>query len=78
MTSVVDLKTEVIHRYVFELRYEFGQTYWDRAGRVAREILSDSEGWDFDIIDMNHCQLTRRDQNLLFNFGRFDDRSSFE
>ena len=40
MKTVVDLKTEVIHRYVFELRYDFGQVYWDRAGRISKAILA--------------------------------------
>lgn len=69
MSTVVDLKTEVIHRYVYELRFDFGQVYWDRAGRIAKEILSDREEWDFDRIDINHCQLAHRDLNLAFNFG---------
>lgn len=69
MATVVDLKTEVIHRYVYELRFDFGQVYWDRAGRIAKQILSEREEWDFERIDINHCQLTHRDLNLAFNFG---------
>ncbi len=69
VTPVVDLKTEVVHRYVFELRYELGQAYWDRAGRTAREILSNNEGWDFRSIDVNTCQVVREDVNLVFSFG---------
>jgi hypothetical protein len=68
MATVVGLKTEVVHRYVFELRFEFGHVYWDRAGRIAKEILG-IEGWDFEQIDMNHCHLARRDRNLNVNFG---------
>jgi len=68
MATVVGLKTEVVHRYVFELRYEFGQVYWDRAGRIAKEILG-IEGWDFEEIDLNHCHLACRDRNLNANFG---------
>jgi len=69
MTTVVDLKTEVIHRFVFELRYEFGQIYWDRAGRIAKAILGQQEEWDFNAIDINRCQLVRRSANLAFSFG---------
>ncbi len=69
MTTILDLRTEVIHRYVFELRYEFGQIYWDRAGRIARSIVSNFEGWDFDAIDINRCQISERDKNLAFAFG---------
>jgi hypothetical protein len=69
MKTVVDLKTEVIHRYVFELRYDFGQIYWDRAGRIAKTILAEQEEWDFNAIDPNRCQLVRRDANMAFSFG---------
>ncbi|MFO7901634.1 MAG: hypothetical protein R6U98_03145 [Pirellulaceae bacterium] len=69
MAAIVDLKTEIIHKYVYELRYEFGQVYWDRAGRIAKDILSEREEWDFDTIDINRCQLAHRDMNLSFNFG---------
>ncbi len=69
VATVVDLKTEVIHRYVFELRYDFGQVYWDHAGRISKAILGEQEEWDFNTIDINRCQLVRRSANLAFNFG---------
>ena len=69
MATIVNFGTEVIHRYVLELRYEFGQVYWDRAGRIARQLISENENWDFDEIALNRCQLSQRDQNLIFNFG---------
>ena len=69
MATVVDLRTEVIHRYVFELRYDFGQVYWDRAGRISKAILAEEEEWDFNAIDINRCQLVRRAANMAFNFG---------
>jgi len=69
MATVVDLRTEVIHRYVFELRYDFGQVYWDRAGRISKAILAEQEEWDFNKIDLNGCQLVHRSANLAFNFG---------
>ena len=68
MKTVVAIRTEVIHRFVFELRYEFGQVYWDRAGKIAREIAS-QEGWEIEAIDMNRCRLIHRDDNLGFSFG---------
>jgi hypothetical protein len=69
MSVGVDQKKEVLHRYVYELRYEFGQIYWDRAGRVAKEILSEHDEWDFEAIDINTCRLAHRDKNVNFNFG---------
>jgi hypothetical protein len=69
MGMSVDLNAGIVHKYVYELRYDFGQVYWDRAGRIAKEILSERQQWDFDAIDINHCQLANRDSNLAFNFG---------
>ncbi|MFH1920708.1 MAG: hypothetical protein ABIP48_12565 [Planctomycetota bacterium] len=68
MEHAIGLQTEVIHRYVFELRYESGLLYWDRAGRIAREIAS-REGWQLNGMDTNGCHLSMQDQNLVFNFG---------
>jgi len=62
------MATEVVHRYVFELRYDFGHVYWDRAGRIAKEILG-LEDWDFEQIDINYCRLSKRELNVVFNFG---------
>jgi hypothetical protein len=67
MSLVVDLRTEVVHRYIFELRYDFGYVYWDRAGRIAREIAN-IEGWTFDAIDTNACRLAMRDSDVAFKF----------
>jgi hypothetical protein len=69
MPAIVDLKTEVVHRFVFELRYDLGQVFWDRAGRIARAIMAGFEGWDFDAIDINRCQLSNHLTHLLMNFG---------
>lgn len=69
MRTIVDLKTGIIHRYIYELRFDFGQIYWDRAGRIAKKILGEQENWDFERLDISHCQLTQRDLNLTFNFG---------
>lgn len=68
MAHVVDLRTEVTHQYVFELRYESGMLYWDRAGRVARELTKE-EGWELRGMDGRRCELVHRDRNLSFNFG---------
>jgi len=71
MSTHIDIKTEVIHRYVYELRFEFGQVYCDRAGRIAKEILSRSEfeGWESELINFDFCRLIHRQANLVFNFG---------
>src|ERR1022692_2087492 len=69
MALIVKPVTEVIHRYVVELKYEFGQVYWDRAGRIAKSILNENVDWDFDTIDTNRCQLSNRERNVAFSFG---------
>ncbi len=69
MSKAVSLHDRVIHKRVFELRYEFGQVYWDRAGRIAKQILSDDEEMDFDTIDVNRCQISNRAKNLVLSFG---------
>jgi len=69
MGMSIDVNAGIVHKYVYELRYDFGQVYWDRGGRIAKEILSEREEWDFDKIDINCCQLANRDLNLAFNFG---------
>ncbi len=69
MTTIVDLRTEVVHRYVFELRYLFGHLYWDRCGRIINEIVSSEENWDFENIEGGVCQLVAREKNLHFTFS---------
>jgi hypothetical protein len=68
MAPIVQIRTEVIHRFIFELRYEEGFLYWDRAGAVARE-LSKGLGWKMQAIDTNHCILKKAEENLTFSFG---------
>lgn len=74
MGKVLNLNTEVVHQYVFELRYGFGHLYWDRCGKVINEIISDNQEWDFDSIRNGVCHLTDREKNLHFNYsaGKLD------
>jgi hypothetical protein len=60
--------TAVVHRYVFELRFDQGQLFWDRAGRVARS-LAEKEGWEVGSIDMNGCHVRDEGRNLIFSFS---------
>lgn len=68
MSHVVALPTRVVHRYVLELRYESGELYWDRAGRIAREIVA-TEGWGLETIDGNACRVSLPEKNVSFSFG---------
>lgn len=67
--TVVDLQKAILHRAVLELRYEFGQLYYDRTGRICRQIVSEHEGWDFGEIGIKGAQLVKADQNLVFSFS---------
>jgi len=67
MSQIVHRTTEVVHRYVLELRYLLGHLYWDRCGKPINEIVSRDEGWDFDRIDGGTCHLCERERNLYFN-----------
>lgn len=67
--TVVDLQRAILHRAVLELRYDFGQLYYDRTGRICRQIVSDHEGWDFGEIGIKGAQLAKQDQNLVFSFN---------
>ncbi|MCR9234432.1 MAG: hypothetical protein NXI29_25820 [bacterium] len=70
MNTVLRKNTEVMHRFVFELRYDLGQIYWDRAGQIAKDIISvDDNAWDLDSIGLETCKLSCSDLNLHFAFG---------
>lgn len=69
MAQIVDLRTEVVHRYVLELRYLLGHLYWDRCGRIVNEIISSEGNWDFENIEGGTCHLVAREKNLHFSFS---------
>lgn len=62
------VQSGVRHRIVFELRYESGELYWDRCGRVAR-VLAAKPGWSLQLTDVNGCHIWNEDQNLTFTYS---------
>ncbi len=64
----VSASTGVAHRYIFELRYDFGFLYWDRVGRLAGH-LSSEEGWDVGSMNVDRCILRNADKNIHFSYG---------
>ncbi len=64
---VVSPSTGVAHRYIFELRYDFGFLYWDRVGRLACE-LSTHEGWDVESMNADRC-VRNAEKNIRFAYG---------
>jgi hypothetical protein len=69
VASVVTLSTGVVHRYIFELRYDFGHLYWDRCGRVINQIIASQEKWNFEKMGSGFCHLRSAEANLDFNYG---------
>ena len=57
----------VPHRCVFELRYEQGEFYWDRCGRIARQLAA-REGWELKSLDFNGCHICQEEKNLIFSY----------
>ena len=68
MARVVQPGTGVRHRFIFELRYECGELYWDRCGRVARTLAA-LKGWAVQSVDLNGCHIRNEDQNLVFSYS---------
>lgn len=67
--TIVSLSTAVTNRYVFELRYWFGHTYWDRCGKIINQILRDFDAWKFGDIGTGSCKILCEEQNQTFAFG---------
>jgi hypothetical protein len=68
MTRVAQFQAGILHRMVFELRYDSGELYWDRCGRAARKLAS-QKGWAVKSIDSNGCHILNEDQNLVFSYS---------
>jgi hypothetical protein len=68
MALVVQPATGVRHRLIFELRYERGELFWDRCGRIARSLAA-QKGWSLQSVDVNGCHIRNEDQNLVFSYS---------
>jgi hypothetical protein len=64
MARVVQPGTGVRHRFIFELRYDCGELYWDRCGRVVRTLAA-LKGWAVQSVDL----IWNEDQNLVFTYS---------
>jgi hypothetical protein len=62
---------EVIHKMIFELRYERGYSFWDRGGRLTNQLLYGSHGqpWQIQKVGPDGAHLTIDDEGLSFNYG---------
>jgi hypothetical protein len=68
MATVIQPGTAVRHRLIFELRYECGELYWDRCGRIARALAA-RQGWALQSVDLNGCHIRKEDENLTFTYS---------
>jgi hypothetical protein len=68
MARVVEAGTGVRHSFIFEVRYEQGELFWDRCGRVARTLAA-HKGWALQSIDLNGCRIWNEDKNLIFTYS---------
>ena len=59
----------VVHKLVFELRYDFGYAYLDRAGTAINDILRNNPGWFQDAVNPQQGILRHRETETIFTFN---------
>lgn len=59
----------VLHRLVFELRYNDGFVYLDRCGQTLNSLLREFPEWECAKADPSSGQLVHRKTNRSFTFG---------
>jgi len=59
----------VLHKLVFELRYDYGYTYLDRAGSTINDILRSNAGWIPEGVNPQQGVLKHIDSEAIFTFG---------
>ena len=64
-----DLAPAVVHKYAYELRYDFGFGYLDRCGDVLNSILRENPGWMVaGGVTSGGATLRHRDTGMVFAF----------
>ena len=59
----------VLHKLVYELRYDRGYTFLDRCGATVNEILRSNPGWEFMGAGTQQGTLRHLDKEIDFSFG---------
>jgi hypothetical protein len=59
----------ILHRLVYELRYDYGYTYLDRAGATINDILKRHPGWVNPQVNPQTGVLRNVNNEMVFNFG---------
>ena len=64
-------KEAILHKVVFELRYQFGLTYLDRCGRTANKIMRECPEWALlsEHPDPQSAPLVNLETSGVFNFN---------
>lgn len=64
-----NLASAVVHKYAYELRYDFGFGYLDRCGDILNSILKENPGWMVaGAITPGGTTLTHRESGMAFAF----------
>lgn len=63
------LEPAVLHKFIYELRYDYGYSYLDRCGATINDILKSSPGWFVDKINPQGGAISLPEKQVVFNFG---------
>lgn len=62
-------RDRILHRIVYELRYDEGYTYLDRCGRTLNRLLGEFPEWEVSSVDPGSGQIVHRHRNKTFSFS---------
>jgi len=69
MGKLASERGRVIHKVVYELRYEHGFTYLDRCGATINGIVKSDPQWNPDPPNPGAVSLRHAETNAVFSFG---------
>lgn len=67
--SKIIIEDPVIHKLIFELRYNYGFTYLDRCGATLNDLLSSNPGWFSDQINPQSGIIHYPEKRLIYTFN---------
>jgi len=65
----ISVQPPIIHRFVYELRYDYGFTYLDRCGATINDILKKNPGWVHISASPKTTTIRNQEKNITFNFS---------
>lgn len=63
------LEPAVLHKFIYELRYDYGYSYLDRCGATINDILKTNPGWFVDNINHQSGRMSLDGKQVIFNFN---------